>query len=1361
MRHLFISPIVAMSFFIGTQHLYGQATSDAPWIDIAFSPNVAAVIVAASEEMQSEEEKDRAAGILLFRDRRFVLEDDGRIHRTDRDVYVVLTPRGVQGASSVQAEWEPWHQHRPSIRARVITPDGTEHHLDPETITESPASEGEFATYGDSIVLNAPLPSLTPGAIVEQEITVAEKTAVFDRGTVTQVYLGGAWPIRRTRVQIQAAASIPLRFKTRLLPHIEIERLEREGQVFLTFENGPLAPLEDFDPLLPRDIPQWPYLAFSTGESWAEVAAGYSKVVDAQLDIEAVEEITTETLRGSTTREGIAEKLLRRVHRDVRYTGVFLGDAAIVPRSPRETLQRGYGDCKDQAAVLIAMFRSAGIEAYMALLNAGFGSEVETNLPGLGVFNHAIVYVPGTPPLWIDPTDKFSRMGQLHLSSQGRLTLIAGPGTTNLVRSPESPSADNRIIESREVILAEEGPGRVVETTDYWGAEESVMRRMYSQMNSTEIHEIVENYAKESYFARTIENLEYTDPEDWSQPFRIRFEAVDAEIAFADQGEGVVGIALQPLVGALSHIPAGERTDGLFLPKPFVTEWRYTIVLPPGFRPRSLPVPETVYFGPAFLTKDFSVTPDSVIATFRLDTTKRRFTAEESKELMNGIEELANSEPLLVFVDQIGEEHLIAGRVGEALAEFRRLAALHPDEAIHRTQIARALLTGGMGQAALEEAHRAVVLQPTATAYRTLGWILQHDMVGRRFKHGSDLEAAEAAYRKALEIDPSDTVARADLAILLEHDDQGVRYSAGADLGEAIKEYELLLEEPDPSNPINQNLLVALMFAGRFEELKARIGDPQESPALFLVATAAADGPEPAVREASRMFPSAEERHPVLLEAGYQLAQLRLYPEAATLLNAAAKGAPNPAGVLGRASMMSMVRRHEDLSFPNTDPVAVVKLFFVYAFLSIDQSISLLTKNAREALLADQEGLSQFKAGFRFLRSQLEKQGMPPELVVDLALAIGQWDVDGEESTGYRVRSQIPYLAEDTESVSFVVVEGDGHRILAIDDSLEEIGRVALESAVAGNLPAARTWLDWALEEAPASRDDDPLGGLPFTRFWIKGAEADESQIRYAAASLMAGSTLAAERAVPILEQGRKSASGNDLVDFDSALALAFMTLEQYEDGLEVTERLLEVHPESVVAFALNSLALEKLRRWEDLRNAAEERLGRIPDDATAFRVLIDLAAREGDFERAEELDMRLAESRQAEAADLNNRAWRAQFRAPFREEALEEAERAVSLTRNADPFSLHTLACIYSEIGRPSDALGVIMQSLEAAAKEEPKSDDWYVFGRIAEQYGELDSAIAAYRKVDAPNPDEDSKQATYYLARNRIRALEAARLN
>ena len=67
-----------------------------------------------------------------------------------------------------------------------------------------------------------------------------------------------------------------------------------------------------------------------------------------------------------------------------------------------------------------------------------------------------------------------------------------------------------------------------------------------------------------------------------------------------------------------------------------------------------------------------------------------------------------------------------------------------------------------------------------------------------------------------------------------------------------------------------------------------------------------------------------------------------------------------------------------------------------------------------------------------------------------------------------------------------------------------------------------------------------------------------------------------------------------------------------------------------------------------------------------------------------------------------------------------------------------------------------VILQAMEIEAREEPSSDDWYVFGRIAEHYGEIEVAVAAYQKVEPPDPE--TADATYHLAQRRLGVLGQA---
>ena len=1317
-----------------------------------------------------------SADVLILEDQdTFVFDAEGRAVHSQYLLYKVLTQRGADGWSDLSVTWEPWHEVRPTFHARVITPDSAVHPLDSNTVTDAPAKENEDNVFSDRRVMRAPLPAIAPGSLVEEEETSTETSPFFGAGSLQRFYFGRSAPVQHARLVLDAPSSLPLRYNLQLLSDLQPQRVESDGRVRITFDHGPLDPFDDAQYFLPSDVPAYPNVAFSTGNSWQQVAEEYGKIVDKQIAPADLKSVVARLIAGKNSRDQKTAAILQYLDREVRYTGVEFGDAAVVPHSPTETLSRKYGDCKDKAVLLVAMLRVANIPAYIALLNVGTRLDMPLDLPGMGMFDHAIVFVPGPPDLWIDATDEYARLGQLPVSDQERLALVTRPGASALVRTPATSSADNSLVEKREIFLAENGPARIVETSQPHGSIESSFRRSYADKQNKHAQDELTNYVKSQYLAEKLDRMDRSDPADLSHQFELVLESNRARRGFTDLNAAVAAIRLDTL---FSHLPSElqqrepeddpkadpgkkpktKRTADYQLSDAFVTEWQYRIVPPPGFQPKPLPQNLKRSVGPALLTEEFSSGKDGVVnANIRFDSVKRRMTVSEATEMRNQIAQLRAGEAILIYFEPIGAALLSEGKVREALQSYRDLIALHPKEAVHHLQIAETLLAAGMGEAAREEARTAVKLEPdSALAQKTLADILEYNLVGRKFRPGSDYAGAESAFRSAIKLDPDDKAIVGNLAIFLEYNHEGLRYGPGANLKESAAEYRTLSPEKLAEFGLQNNLAFVLFYAGEFSDARqtAETINPQPH-ALIVACEAALNGSQSALAEARRRTAGEEQFKQIAKAAGEMLVNLRKYPLGADLEEAGASGA-NASDTAADAALYRKTQLHEQMVFLD-DAAGVAMRFELLTYdpnLTLEQLRSITSRNGQTDM-ATQEVLEQFVKEEKGILSSKAREGVFADVGLDISLTRAQPKLQGDDAFGYKVTL---WPSASYKSSRYVVKEGGHYRILATSRFPAPIGLEVLDRLASNDLVGARVLLDWLREDWHLPGGDDPLVGAPFPHIWTKGAAADVATMRLAAASILTLSKRTAPQAVSILEAARDSAR-NDAEKVNILLALlnAHINLAEYDKALAVAMDLAKQYPESERLFISQSFDLRALGRFDEADRLATERLQRLPGDATAMRALVFSAVFRGDYAKVHAFDQNMIDEGKAEPQDLNGASWHALFIGKVGPADLENALKAAQLSDNS-PDALHTLACLYTEVGKTKEAREILIHGMDLLNLDEPNPDYWYAFGRIAEQYGVRDVAIADYNRVTKPEKSVQIPDSTYRLAQMRLQALNAA---
>ena len=171
------------------------------------------------------------------------------------------------------------------------------------------------------------------------------------------------------------------------------------------------------------------------------------------------------------------------VAQEVRYMGLTMEETSpgYAPHDVDVTFDNRYGVCRDKAALLVAMLRIAGFEAYPVLIHAGAKMDEEVPLP---YFNHAITavrapeskYANKAGYILMDATNESSRdIMPAYLGD--RSYLVAAPYGEKLLVSEVQSAEDNGVFIVSKGTLEKDGSMVIESTIDFKGMSDTVYRQ--------------------------------------------------------------------------------------------------------------------------------------------------------------------------------------------------------------------------------------------------------------------------------------------------------------------------------------------------------------------------------------------------------------------------------------------------------------------------------------------------------------------------------------------------------------------------------------------------------------------------------------------------------------------------------------------------------------------------------------------------------------------------------------------------------------------------------------------------------------------------------------------------------------------
>ena len=327
-------------------------------------------------------------------------------------------------------------------------------------------------------------------------------------------------------------------------------------------------------------------VSVSTVPDWDEyVRWERALLVDAFQNSPRLEELATRLTAGAASPREKLDRLFRYVTKEIRYQQDYENTVAGVrPHACPVVLERGYGDCKDKAVLLIHLAKLAGIKLKFAILRTVTAGKVLRDVPNQQ-FNHAIVYAPVQPgiaqPFFLDPTADGLDMGSLQPVDQGALSLVLDPdsGAWEMMTIPyDAPELSNtRLVLRADIKSTTEA--RLTGTLTARGG--GAMAWRHTLRNKTAADKAMQAFASRLFPGATLKRSGWPPEEDTTKPLAIELD-MDASRAIQAE-EDHFRFPLPQIVDLAAAVALEQRETPLRLGVP--DEWSESVVvtLPDGF----------------------------------------------------------------------------------------------------------------------------------------------------------------------------------------------------------------------------------------------------------------------------------------------------------------------------------------------------------------------------------------------------------------------------------------------------------------------------------------------------------------------------------------------------------------------------------------------------------------------------------------------------------------------------------------------------------------------------------------------------------------------------------------------------------
>jgi len=579
--------------------------------------------------------------------------EDGTFTNCFEKTVKILTERGRRSEGTISLRYSQRYGTAEILSVSVVGEDGSVREVDfGATLKDATGNSSVSANIYDPLdrILTCQVPGLKVGDTLRYKTRRVALRPRIENVFSDSTAFEWTMPILKSVYSVKAPAARPLKSIALRNPigNVSYEKRElADGSILheWTATNSPQAFPEPHMPAIRNEVES---LRISTAGDWREISDWYWR-----LSLPHMENATPAMTNLVESLGGDIDRIRVWVAENVRYMGLTMEDKSpgYAPHDINITFENRYGVCRDKAALLAALLRIAGHEAYPVLIHVGAKMDPDVPSP---YFNHAIVAVAdkSAPDGYrlMDPTPETSR-DEFPARLCNRSYLVARPGGETLLMS-RAKSADANCLKVRTKGKVSDDLSALLETKIvFGGSNDSSMRRQLMRMTADEMRRHFESVASAAAPGAEILSFEISPKElsDMTKPLEASFTARVPEIGL--RGESTLELTVPAFSASMGTATALLRGATSLAKRRFTLEVFSTaandeeteLELPPYFG-KPVFVPETVRIdgGCSFL-REFSATNGSLRLKTRYAVNSLEFTPDEYQGLLDGIKKRAAS----------------------------------------------------------------------------------------------------------------------------------------------------------------------------------------------------------------------------------------------------------------------------------------------------------------------------------------------------------------------------------------------------------------------------------------------------------------------------------------------------------------------------------------------------------------------------------------------------------------------------------------------------------------------------------------------------------------------------------------------